>query len=87
MLKYKMLDRVERNGFTVTPSFIGLLDGVFLTFYSFGLFLAGLLVDNYSSSFIVNLSLFLTALMIFLISYAPINDPVIYFLCAINGLV
>ena len=29
----------------------------------------------------------LTTLLIFLISYAPVNDPVMYFLCATNGLV
>lgn len=49
MLKYKMLDHVDKNGFAVTHSYIGILDGVFLAFYSIGLFFNGLLVDNYSS--------------------------------------
>ena len=62
-----MLDHVDKNGFAVTSRDIGILDGVFLAFYSIGLFFAGLLVDNYSSKFIVNLSLMLTTLLIFLI--------------------
>jgi sugar phosphate permease len=35
----------------------------------------------------VNVSLLLTSVIIFMISYAPVNDPVMLFLCATNGLV
>lgn len=82
-----MLDQVDKNGITPTHHYIGILDGVFLAFYSFGLFCTGMLADNYTSQQIVNLSLLLTTLLIFLISYAPVNDPVMLFLCATNGLV
>lgn len=49
MLKYKMLDQVDKNGITPTHHYIGILDGVFLFFYSFGLFCSGTLADNYTS--------------------------------------
>lgn len=35
----------------------------------------------------MNISLLLSALMILMISYAPVDDPVMFFLCAMNGLV
>ena len=83
MLKYKMLD----NQTGVTHHYIGVLDGIFLAFYSLGLFGSGVLIDNYTSKFIVNISLLLTSLIVFLISYAPVSDPAMIFLMAINGLV
>lgn len=44
MLKYKMLTNQD-----TTYDYIGNLDGVFLAFYSVGLFCTGMLVDNYTS--------------------------------------
>jgi len=58
---------------SVTTTQLGLIDTIFLTTYSVGLFISGSLADNFKSTFVLAISLTLVGIIVMLTGFVAME--------------
>lgn len=69
MIKPKIIEEDP----SVTTTQLGLIDTIFLSTYSIGLFISGSLADNYKSTYVLAISLSLVGIIVMLTGFVALE--------------